>query len=174
MVDFAIIEIAIFVVSVPFILYFATSSLMFRSLAASAVVSFALEVVNELVFAAQGTYYPKSLIFMPFFKFPVAIVFLSVLYAGIINITALKISGLFLNRYLSIISFFIAVLILNSASIYVESAGIHSGYWAHSNPESVSMIQKHIYLFYLAVVLPGSIFIAADFLKKFKKTDQHF
>jgi hypothetical protein len=95
MIDFAVIEIAIFFLSVPFILYFFTSTLMFRSLTASAVSSLLLEVINEKVFGSVGTYYPGSLMFFPFFKFPIAIIFLSVFYAGVINFVSLKISGFF-------------------------------------------------------------------------------
>lgn len=171
MVDFAVIEISIFVVSVPFILYFASSSAMFRAMMASAVVSFTLEIVNEKGFSMQGTYYPKSLFFMPFFKFPVAIILLSVLYAGIINIAAFKVSRLFMNRVVSAISFFVAVLLFNISALYVENAGIYSRYWVHSNADGIPLIQKHIYFFYLLVVLAGSVFVISGSLKKSKRTD---
>lgn len=174
MIDFAVIEITIFVLSIPFILYFITSSLMFRVLISSAAVSIMLEIVNERFFPLEGTYYPKSLIFFPFFKFPVAIVFLAVLYAGLINLIALKISGIFVKKILSMITFLISVLVLNSAAIYVEKAGIYSGYWVHRQPAGISGIHGYIYLFYLLIVLTGSLLIVAGSFKKFKKTDQHF
>jgi len=174
MIDFAVIEIAIFVLAVPFILYLITSSLMFRSIAASSLVSIILEIVNERSFPVVGTFYPKSLLFFPFFKFPVAIVLLAVLYAGTINIISLKISGLFVNKYLSILSFLISVFILNSSSIYLEKAGIYSGYWVHRQAAGISGIHGFVYLFYLSIVLAGSIFIISGSLKKFKRSDQHF
>lgn len=174
MIDFAVIEIAIFVMSVPFILYFSTSTLMFRALVSSAAVSMFLEVINERVFGSVGTHYPRSLIFFPFFKFPIAIVFLSVFYAGLINFISLKISMFFVNKYVSMTAFLISVLVLNSSSIYVEKAGIYSGYWVHRQPAGISGIHGYVYLFYLLVVLSGSIFILSGSLKKFKKTDQHF
>ncbi len=174
MIDFAVIEIAIFFLSVPFILYFFTSTLMFRSLTASAVSSLLLEVINEKVFGSVGTYYPGSLMFLPFFKFPIAIIFLSVFYAGVINFVSLKISGFFVNKYVSISAFLISVFSLNSISIYVEKAGIYSGYWVHRQPAGISVIHGYVYLFYLSIVLAGSLFIVSGSLKKFKKTDQHF
>ncbi|HQO93078.1 MAG TPA: hypothetical protein PLX56_12195 [bacterium] len=174
MVDFAVIEITIFVLSVPFVLYFITSSLMVRALAASAAVSIMLEIVNERFFPLEGTYYPKSLIFFPFFNFPVAIIFLAVLYSGLINLISLKISEIFVKKILSVITFFVSVLVLNSLSIYIERAGIYSGYWVHRQPAGISGIHGYVYLFYSLIVLAGSLFIVSGSLKKFKKTDQHF
>lgn len=174
MQNFVIVEIVIFFLSIPFILYFASSSLISRTMIASAFVSIAFEIINELVFPFQGTYYPDSLFFFPYFKFPVAIVLLSVFYAGIINILALKISGLFINRFMSVLLFFISIFILNLTSITVENTGIISGYWIHRKAVDISSIHGFVYLFYLLIVLAGSVFVVTGFLKKFKKSDQHF
>jgi hypothetical protein len=56
----------------------------------------------------------------------------------------------------------------------VEKAGIYSGYWVHRQPAGISGIHGYVYLFYLSIVLAGSLFIVSGSLKKFKKTDQHF
>ncbi|MGI6395232.1 MAG: hypothetical protein ACOX2F_11000 [bacterium] len=171
-VDFAVIEIVIFIVSISFILYFLKSPFMFKAIVLSALTSISLEIVNEKAFEYVGTNYPGSLIFFPFFKFPVAIVLLSVFYSGVINLIALKISELSKYKFLSIFLFVISILFLNGFSIFVEKGGIYLKYWKHLKAADVTIIFWQVYLFYFTVVAAGSVFIIRESLKRFKRFER--
>ena len=158
MAPFVMIEALIFIVTIPAITYFLISKRMFLPVAASALTSIILEIVNERVFAGQGTYYPASLLLFPGFEFPVAIVLLSVFYCCILNLTALKISDLSAKKTVSLLIFTVSVFVLNLLSLAIEKAGLASGYWMARYNAGMAAIYGPVYLFYLAVLLSGSFF----------------
>ena len=158
MAPFVVIEALIFIVTIPATAYFLISKRMFLPVAASATASIILEIVNERVFAGQGTYYPASLLFFPGFKFPVAIVLLSVFYCCTLNFAAFKISNLSAKRHVSLLIFAVSIFTLNLFSLAIEKAGLASGYWMARYTAGMAAIYGPVYLFYLAVVIPGSFF----------------
>ncbi len=158
MAPFVVIEVLIFIVTIPAITYFLISKRMFLPVAASALTSIILEIVNECVFAGQGTYYPASLLLFPGFAFPVAIVFLSVFYCCFLNFTAFKISDLSAKKPVSLLIFSVSVFVLNLLSLAIEKAGLASGYWLPRYNAGMAAIYGPVYLFYLAVLLSGSFF----------------
>lgn len=166
MAPFVVIEALIFIVTIPATAYFLISKRMFLPVAASATASIILEIVNERVFAGQGTYYPASLLFFPGFKFPVAIVLLSVFYCCTLNFAAFKISNLSAKRLVSLLIFAVSIFTLNLFSLAIEKAGLASGYWLPRYHGEMSLIYGSIYLFYLTVVLSGSFFFIRKIMQQ--------
>ena len=157
-------EIAVLAAVIPFILYF------FRKigwpLSVSMVAATILEIVNETVFAGVGTFYPEVMIPFPFFNFPVMIVLLGGFYSGVINFAALKISGFFRNKYLSAAVFLLSAALMNVLSIFVENIGIYSGFWVHKQASDISAVYFAVYIYYLLIVFPVSVFVAFRFLRR--------
>ena len=163
---FVVVEIAVFIVTVPFLWYFTAKTAIGKALFASMFAAAALEIVNETVFDGVGTFYPDVLLTFPFFNFPVAIILMGGFYSGIINFSALKAAKLFKSRFLRATVFLIAAALMNLLSIAVESAGIYSGLWKHSQPTGISTIYFAVYLYYLIIVFSASVFIFCGLLKK--------
>jgi len=170
MTPFILIEALIFALTVPAIAYFLISKRMILPVIASALASTVLEIVNERVFAGQGTYYPASILFFPGFAFPVAIVLLSVFYCCIVNLAAMKISKLSADRRVSLLVFAVSLAALNLFSLAIEKAGLSTGYWLPRYRSEMSLIYGSIYLFYLTVVISGSSFFIRRIMKK-EQTD---
>lgn len=166
MAPFVLMEVLIFAVTVPVIAYFLISKKMIFPVIASALASTVLEIVNERVFAGQGTYYPASLLLFPGFAFPTAIVLLSVFYCCIVNLAALKISKLSADRRISLLIFAVSLAALNLFSLAIEKAGLASGYWLPRYHGEMSLIYGSIYLFYLTVVLSGSFFFIRKIMQQ--------
>lgn len=159
-------EIIIFAVTIPFLWYFWAKTKIGKPLPASMFTAAVFEIVNETVFAKVGTFYPEVLVPFPFFKFPLAIILLGGFYSGIINFAALKISKFFKNRYLSLSVFLFSLVSINTISILVEKAGIYSGFWQHRQPGGISNIYFEVYVYYLLIVLPASVFIASGLWRR--------
>lgn len=159
-------EIVIIAATIPVLWYFQAKAKIGKPLLVSMVIATILEIVNETVFAGVGTFYPKVLIPFPFFNFPVLIVLLGGIYSGIINFSALKATECFKNRFAGAAAFLTLAALMNSFSILVEKAGIYSGFWQHSQPTGISTIYFAVYIYYLIIVFPASVFIAIGILNQ--------
>ena len=166
MAPFLLIETVIFAVTLPLLAYFLISKRMIFPVLAPALVSVALEIVNECVFAGEGTYYPGSLLFFPGSAFPVAIVLLSAAYSCAVNFDAAKISELSAKRYVSLSIFIVSLFLLNFCSFAVEKGGLSSGYWLPRYSSEMRTVYGYVYLFYLAVVFSGSFFFIRRIMKR--------
>ncbi|HRZ79066.1 MAG TPA: hypothetical protein P5044_03565 [bacterium] len=124
--------------------------------------SFLLEVVNEKFFSSQGTFYPSSILYVPSFRFPVAIICLSAVYSFLIFLSARKISGYFKDGAVKAVVFMVFVTVFNFFSILIEKAGMSSGYWVHQKAASVTEIWLAVYGYYFIMVFPGAVFVLRD------------
>lgn len=157
-----IIEIVIFGMFILFFRGFISSRNNMLSFAAVIIMATLLEIVNERFFSSQGTFYPSSILYMPYFRFPVAIICLSSVYSFIIYLAARRMSGYFKDGAVKVSVFIAFVCILNFFSLFIEKAGMMSGYWVHQKAMSVTGIWLAVYGYYFLIVLPGSFFIVRD------------
>jgi len=85
---YAVIETVIFALFILLFRGFISSRSNMLSFAAVIIMATLLEIVNERFFSSQGTFYPSSLLYMPYFRFPVAIICLSAVYSFTIFLAA--------------------------------------------------------------------------------------
>jgi len=161
-----LIEILIFTSFVIFVVFYCTSINRFLSLLAFLASSTALEIMNLSVFKGQGTRYPESIFYFPGYRFPVAIVLFSAIYGGVIALISLRIINTIKPKHLRKILFFFIAAGLNFVSIFVEKAGIMSGYWIHEKVKNVTDIWHFVYLFYFVVVISGIFFLVEEAQRK--------
>lgn len=161
---YAIIETVIFALFILLFRGFMSSKSNILSFFAVTVTAMFLEVVNERFFSSQGTLYPSSLLYVPSFRFPVAIICLSAVYSFIIYLAARRISGCFKDGTIKAVVFIVFVTILNFSSLFIEKAGMSSGYWIHQKAASVTGIWFAVYGYYYIIVMAGSIFIVRDII----------
>ena len=161
---YAIIEMVIFTLFIVSFRGFISSKSNILSFATVTVMSALLEIVNESFFSSQGTIYPASLLYVPFFRFPVAIICLSSIYSFIIYFAARRISGYFKDFAVKVSVFMVFVCVLNFFSLFIEKAGMLSGYWVHQKAVSVTGIWLAVYGYYFMIVLAGSVFIVRDII----------
>ena len=161
-----IIEIVIYTCFVVFLFIYCTSGARFLSLAGFMVSSTALEIMNLTVFQQQGTRYPESIFYFPGYRFPVAIIFFSAIYAGVISLISLKVINLLKPGFFRKSIFLTIVAVLNLASLFIEKLGMASGYWIHEKAKNISDIWYFIYLFYLIVILGGIFFLLEEAQRK--------
>jgi hypothetical protein len=121
--------------------------------------SILLEMVNERWFAGQGTVYSGTLVPLWPFRFPVAIVCLTGLFALCIGYAVYRLTRRLPVRRRSPLFwalFLVTVAALNLSSLPLEHAGVALGYWGHLRANDLSAIYPYVYLFYLAVSLPAA------------------
>lgn len=159
---YAVIETVIFALFILLFRGFISSRSNMLSFAAVIVMATLLEIVNERFFSSQGTFYPSSLLYMPYFRFPVAIICLSAVYSFIIFLAARKISGYFKEGAVKAVIFMVFVAVFNFSSVFIEKAGMSTGYWVHQKAAGVTGIWLAVYGYYFLIVLPGSFFIVRD------------
>jgi hypothetical protein len=116
-----------------------------------------MELKNEYLYVNTGVYYPFSLFYFPGFKFPLAIIFSSSLFAWVLYVLACSLSSRFApqgtqaNGLLQL-GFF---LILISANIVTEWSGVWLGYWYwHKIPRQTLNLQLAKYIFYFWFTFP--------------------
>lgn len=161
-----LIEILIFTGFVIFAVLYCTSLNRILSIFAFLASSTALEIMNLSVFKGQGTIYPESILYFPGYRFPVAIVLFSAIYGGIIVLISLRIINTIKPKHLRKTLFFFIAAGLNFASLFIEKAGIMSGYWIHEKVKNVTDIWHFIYLFYFVVVISGIFFLVEEAQRK--------
>lgn len=161
---YAVIEVVIFSLFILFFRGFISSKSNSLSFIAVICTASILEIVNEKLFSSEGTVYPASLLFFPSFRFPVAIICLSAVYSFIIYLSARKISGYFHESAVKAAVFMVFSAILNFLSLFIENAGISSGYWIHQKAVNVTGIWPAVYGYYFIVILSGSVFIVRDII----------
>jgi len=162
------IEILVSLVSFGVALYFLfvkprARTPFFAAWAVGMLCSVILEIVNERLFAGQGTVYTDVLLPFRPFQFPVAIVLLTGLYAASLGCISHRVSLLVAPRHI-VVRFAIVVgatAILNLASLGIEHAGIAVGWWRHQRAADLSRIYGPIYLFYSAAALPAALVFTA-------------
>lgn len=164
---FYLMEIIIFVLFVLCVKFFAVSRNRVFAFFSAFTASALLEIANEVLFSTEGTYYPDSFLYFPFFRFPLAIVCLGSFYSYCISMVCLKFSKYFNSYTKKIAVFIIAAFVLNFTSLLIESAGMYSGYWIHKKATDISEIWYFVYLFYLVISFSGAFFIFPE-LKKNK------
>lgn len=162
MESYAVIEIVIFGMFILFFRGFISSRSNILSFASVIVTAVLLEIVNERFFSSQGTFYPASLLYVPYFRFPAAIICLSAVYSFVIFLAARKMSGYFMEGSVKAVVFMVFVAVFNFSSVFIEKAGMMSGYWVHQKAAGVTGIWLAVYGYYFLIVLPGSFFIVRD------------
>jgi len=162
---FVIIEIVIFLLFILLLRYLVSSRSNINAFIAVSVITTVMEVLNERFFSGQGVIYPDSLLYFPYFKFPVAIICMGVIYSFLIYSAANKIIAYVKNSQIKIFMFLVSISVLNSASLIVENAGISSGYWIHQKVQSVTASWYVIYGFYFVIIMSGAVFVLSGYKK---------
>lgn len=153
-----IVEIVIYTGFVIFLFFYVSSATRALSLLGFMATSVLLEVMNISFFHQQGTVYPESIFYFPGYKFPVAIILFSAIYGGFIGLLSLKIVNFFKPGFGKTV-FILTAAVLNLLSVFVEKAGIMTGYWIHQKAQNINDIWYYVYLFYFAVILGGIVFL---------------
>lgn len=127
--------------------------------AVGAACSILLEIVNERWFAGQGAIYPRTLLPLRPFEFPVAIVLMTALYAALLGYAACRVArALSPDRAaVRLVILVVAAAALNLLSLGVEHAGVALGYWRHLRAAELSRIYPFVYIFYGAAALPAAV-----------------
>ncbi|MCK5808853.1 hypothetical protein KAH37_07720 [bacterium] len=148
MSSYLIIEITIFVVwlAIFLISFIKKDSPSLLALLVPLPIAIVLEVMNEVVFQGEGTYYPGTLVAFPGFSFPVAIILLSSLFAFFVCFV--------LSRFKkSMIVKLLLLAVLTLLFFPVEMLFTAVEYWKYNMPPN-NIVYLFMYLYYAVIVWP--------------------